>query len=51
MTTKIIAERKFCRSNKMGQRFITGVALNKSSTVIMDFHNGELQVVMEKRIT
>lgn len=40
----IIAEREFCRSNKIGQHFIAGVALNKSSTVIMDYHNGELQV-------
>lgn len=47
-----IAERKFCRSNMMGQHDVTGVTLNKSNTVIMKyFHNGELQIVMENRIT
>lgn len=51
MTAVINAERRFCRSKIMGQRYFAGVTLNKSNTVIMGVHNGELQIVMERQIT
>lgn len=47
----INAERRFCRSKIIGQRYFTGVTLNKSNTVIMGVHNEELQIVMERQIT
>lgn len=47
----IDAERRFCRSKIIGHYYFTGVTLNKSDTVIMGVHNGELQIVMERQIT
>lgn len=46
----IAAERRFRRSKITGRRYFAGVALNKSNTVIMEFHNGELQIVMEIQV-
>lgn len=51
MTAVINAERRFCRSKIMSQHYFAGVTLNKSNTVIMGVHNGELQIVMERQIT
>lgn len=37
MTTMIIAERLFCRSENVCQCMIVGVALNKGTTLIFDY--------------